>query len=126
MGVYADTDFFLALLKPTDWLKEQAKMIFASYPDQITTSEVTFIELMLLCKKFDLEPVKVTSSVMKICRIHDPVLLKAALNIEKGGNVFDSFHAAHCDGSIISSDDVFEKLFGLQRVNLDPPKMEGM
>ncbi|HMF32928.1 MAG TPA: PIN domain-containing protein [Candidatus Lokiarchaeia archaeon] len=120
MYVYADTDFFLALLKPSDWLKERAKEIREQFADQITTSEVTFIELMLLCKRFNLEPVKITSAAMKIGHLDDPVLLKAALNIEKGGNVFDSFHAAHCEESIISSDDVFDKLFGLTRINLEP------
>ncbi|AHL23834.1 hypothetical protein BD01_2246 [Thermococcus nautili] len=26
--VYADTDFFLALLKPNDWLKENARKLY--------------------------------------------------------------------------------------------------
>lgn len=119
MKIYADTDFFLALLKPTDWLKEKAKKLKEKYKDRITTSEVTFIELMLLSNRFGLNPVKITSSVMKICGIDDSTLLKAAINIEKGGNVFDSFHGAHCLGEIISSDDVFDTLFGLERIKLE-------
>ncbi len=117
--IYADTDFFLALLKPTDWLKTRAQEIRDQYGAQITTSEVTFIELLLLAKRFGLDPVKITSAAMKIAHLTDSSLLKAALNLEKGGNVFDSFHAAHCDGEIISSDGVYERLFELKRAKLE-------
>ena len=69
--IYADTDFFLALLKPNDWLKENAKKILNKYKGQITTSEVTFIELMLLAKRYNLDPIKITTSVMAMCNIED-------------------------------------------------------
>ncbi|MEX2684266.1 MAG: type II toxin-antitoxin system VapC family toxin [Candidatus Sigynarchaeota archaeon] len=117
--IYADTDFFLALLKPSDWLKKNAERIKTEHEGDISTSEVAFIELLLLSKRFHLDPVKLTSAVMAICNIDDDKYLKAAINIVKGGNVFDAFHAAHCDGTIISSDDVFEKLFGLKRIPLE-------
>ncbi len=29
--IYADTDFFIALLKPTDWLKDKAKKALEKY-----------------------------------------------------------------------------------------------
>ncbi len=117
--IYADTDFFLALLKPKDWLKDKAKAILNKYKGQITTSEVTFIELMLLAKRYDLDPVKITTSVMAICGIDDERLLKAAIYIrDYGVGVFDAFHAAHCDGTIISSDSVFDKL-GIKRIKLE-------
>ena len=64
--IYADTDFFLALLKPRDWLKNRAREILEEYRGRITTSEVTFIELMLLAKRYNLDPVRVTASVMAI------------------------------------------------------------
>ena len=118
--IYADTDFFLALLKPKDWLKDRAKEILEKYKGQITTSEVTFIELMLLAKRYNLDPVKITSSVMAICGIEDEKLLKAAIYIRdyKVG-VFDAFHAVHCSGAIISSDSVFDRL-GIRRIKLEP------
>jgi hypothetical protein len=50
--IYADIDFFLALLKPSDWLKEKAKNLASEYIGRITTSDTTFIELMLLAKKY--------------------------------------------------------------------------
>ncbi len=117
--IYADTDFFLALLKPSDWLKKNAERIKNEHEGDIGTSEVTFIELLLISKRFNFDPVKLTSAVMAICGIHDDIYLKAAMNVAKGGNVFDAFHAAHCEGTIISSDDVFEKLFGLMRIPLE-------
>jgi len=117
--IYADTDFFLALLKPKDWLKDKAKAILDKYEGQITTSEVTFIELMLLAKRYGLDPVKITTSVMAICNIDDEKLLKAAIYIrDYGVGVFDAFHAVHCSGKIISSDSVFDKL-GIERIRLE-------
>ena len=117
--IYADTDFFLALLKPKDWLKGKAKAILDRYEGQITTSGVTFIELMLLAKRYNFDPVKVTRSVMAICNIDDERLLKAAIYIKDYNvKVFDAFHAAHCSGTIISSDSVFDRL-GIRRVKLE-------
>lgn len=116
--IYADTDFFLALLKPNDWLKKNAKKILKEYKGQITTSEVTFIELMLLAKRYNLDPIRLASSVMAICNIEDTKYLKAAIYIkEYGVNVFDAFHAANCQGRIISSDNVYDKL-GIERIDL--------
>ncbi len=117
--IYADTDFFLALLKPRNWLKEKAKKLLEKYKDQITTSEATFIELMLLAKRYNLNPVKITASVMAICNIKDDTPLKAAIYIRDHNiGVFDAFHAAHCTNTIISSDQVFEKL-GIKRIKLE-------
>ncbi|AMM53360.1 PIN domain-containing protein [Pyrococcus kukulkanii] len=117
--IYADTDFFLALLKPQDWLKENAKRILKEYGGQITTSVATFIELMFLSKKFNLDPVELTVSVMEICKIRDERLIKAALYIKHYGlTVLDAFHAAFSEGVIISSDSVFDKI-GLKRIRLE-------
>ncbi len=117
--IYADTDFFLALLKPRDWLKKKAEEILRTYSGKITTSLVTFIELMLLAKRYDLDPVRVTASVMAICGIEDERLLKAALYIRDYGlGVFDAFHAAHAGDRIISSDKVYERI-GISRIKLE-------
>jgi len=108
--VYADTDFFLALLKDSDWLKSQAEKILQEYSDNIETSLVTFIELLLLAKKFNLPPIKLVTAVMKIANYDDSVPLLAAKYIDEGVGVFDSFHAAFCKGTIISSDHIFDAL----------------
>lgn len=116
--MYADTDFFLALLKGSDWLKENALRALELYKKDITTSETTFIELMLLSDKYNLDPVDLTSNVMALSNIHDPVYLKAAHFIKKGATVFDAFHAAHADKEIISSDKIYDRL-GLKRIKLE-------
>ena len=117
--IYADTDFFITLLKPKDRLKDKTKRAFERHKGQITTSEVTFIELALLAKKYDLDVVKLITSVMAICGIEDNAYLKAAIYIrDHGFGVFDAFHAVHCKGKIISSDHIFDKV-GITRIKLE-------
>ncbi|HKJ96261.1 MAG TPA: PIN domain-containing protein [Thermoplasmataceae archaeon] len=114
---YADTDFFLALLKPSDWLKENARKIMEEEDGDISTSEVTYIELMLLAKRYDLDPVRLAIDVMAICNEENGMYQAAAELIEQGVGVFDSFHAIHANEKIISSDKVYRKI-GLKQINL--------
>jgi len=118
--VYADTDFFLALLKEKDWLKGKALSLLREYKDNITTSIATYIELMLLSKKFGLDPVKVAVAVMEITRGFDERILRSSILISQGMGVFDAFHASFSDGEIISSDHAYEE-FGYRRVKLEDP-----
>ena len=113
---YADTDFFLAILKDSDWLKNNALEILKH--NNITTSEVTYIELMLLARKYDLDYLKITEDVMAICNDNNSVRLIAAEYIKNGMNVFDAFHAAHCNGEIISSDHIYDQ-FNIKRIKLE-------
>ncbi|WP_297550484.1 PIN domain-containing protein [Thermococcus sp.] len=120
--IYADTDLFLALMKPNDWLKENAKKILKRYEGQITTSETTFLELLIVAKKYDLDPVRLTSAVMALTGIEDDVYLRAAYYMKEHGlNAFDAFHAAKCGGVIISSDRIYEKV-GIKRIRLKNPE----
>lgn len=118
--VYVDTDFFLALLKEKDWLKEKALKLLEEYRGNIKTSLATFIELMLLSKRYGLDPVKVTLSVMELTRYFDERVLKASVLISQGMGVFDAFHASFSEEEIISSDHVYEE-FGFRRIKLDDP-----
>jgi predicted nucleic acid-binding protein len=122
--IYADTDFFLALMEPSDWLKENGKRILKRYKGDITTSETTILELLIVAKKYNLDPVRVTAAVMAITGIDDEVPLRAAYYMKEHGlNAFDAFHAAKCDGVIISSDRVYEKV-GIKRIKLENPEGE--
>ena len=122
--VYADTDFFLALLKPNDWLKDNAKRIYERYRGDITTSETTFIELLLLARRFNLDPVRITAAVMAITGIEDDLYLRAAYYMKEHNlNPFDAFQAAHCGGTIISSDKAFDRV-GIKRIKLESPEEE--
>ncbi|BFI75691.1 pilus assembly protein [Sulfurisphaera ohwakuensis] len=116
--VYADTDFFLALLKDKDWLKEKALAVLREYKDNITTSLATYLELMLLSRKFGLDPVKITASVMEITRSFDERILRASILISQGMGVFDAFHAAFSETEIVSSDHIYEE-FGYRRIKLE-------
>ena len=120
---YADTDFFLALLKPTDWLKKNARRILEEENGRIYTSETTYIELMLLAKRYGLDPVRITIDVMAICNEKNADYQAAAELIAQDVGVFDAFHAVHSNGKIISSDTVYKKL-GLEQIALsdDKPK----
>ncbi|MDE1823261.1 MAG: PIN domain-containing protein [Candidatus Micrarchaeota archaeon] len=115
---YADADFFLAILKPSDWLKDKALKLLDKYRSDITVSEATFVELMLIVKKNGLDPVTITTDAMEICGIDNAVYLKAASFIAEGVGVLDAFHAAHADDEIISSDSVYDKL-GILRIKLE-------
>ena len=117
--IYADTDFFLALLQDGDWRKANATKILDRYKGQITTSVITFVELGLLAKRYNLDVLKIFASVMAICEIDDERLLKAATYIRDYGlGVFDAFHAAYCDEKIISSDSAYERV-GIERIKLE-------
>lgn len=121
--IYADIDLFLAVMKDKDWLKDNAKKILKRYEGEITTSIVTFIELALLAKRYNLDVVKIFTSVISICSIDDDKLLKAAIYMKDYNlNVFDSFHAAYCNGKIISSDSIYERV-GIKRIKLEDQNM---
>ena len=118
---YADTDLFLALLKPTDWLKENARRILEEEKGRIYTSEATYIELMLLAKRYGLDPVRIAIDVMAICNEKNGEYQAAAVLISQDVGVFDSFHAVHSNGKIISSDKIYRKL-GLEQIDLSDEK----
>lgn len=112
---YADTDFFLAILKNSDWLKDNAEQILKDH--KIETSEATYIELMLLSKKYNLDCIEITKDVMAICDENSSIYLIASEYIKNGMGVFDAFHAAHCNGEIISSDHIYDE-FNIKRIKL--------
>ena len=121
MKMFADTDFLLALVKDTDWLKENAVKILKE--NKIKTSISVMIEVALICKRLKLNTMNTFAHVFEIINVDEetyPVCMRAALYIEKYNlNVFDAFHAAFCgDDKIISSDDVYESV-GIERVRLE-------
>ena len=122
--VYADTDFFLALLKPSDWLKGRAARILEQYRGTIWTSPATLIELLLVARRYGLDPEGVLVATIKIAELRGGApgehLLAAHYVKERGIDVLDAVHAAFCGRreQIISSDKVFDRL-GLERVRLE-------
>ncbi|MBI2674928.1 MAG: PIN domain-containing protein [Candidatus Aenigmarchaeota archaeon] len=121
---YADSDFFLALMKEDDWLQEIAERLLKEYKGKIWTSNWAVVELLLIAKEFGLDPEVIVSSIGKIARIegdYGELLTAAHLMKDKGMTTFDALHAISCtskDDKIISSDSVYEKI-GLERIRLE-------
>ncbi len=121
--MFADTDFILALIKDSDWLKDKANKVFEEYKEKIKTSISVMIEIALLCKKFNREVFRTFSDISEMIKIEEDaynICLRASTYIDKDNlNVFDAFHAAYCFGdTIISSDSVYDKI-GIKRLKLE-------
>ncbi|MBI2655315.1 PIN domain-containing protein [Candidatus Woesearchaeota archaeon] len=121
--MFADTDFILALVKDTDWLKENAVNILKENKGKIRTSVSVMIEMALMCKKFKVNTMNTFAHIFEIIDVDGEtysVCMRAALYIEKYNlNVFDAFHASFCgEDKIISSDDVYESV-GIYRIRLE-------
>lgn len=119
--MYADTDFFLALFKESDWLKESALDLLKKFQGDISSSWVTVCELLLLCDRLGMDPQKTIVCLHEIAEVEGVSrhITIGASHVMKQYNVsaMDALHACLCGGNIISSDKVFDKL-GISRVKL--------
>ena len=119
---YADTDFFIALLKESDWLSKKAERILAENKGSLWTSNWTLVETLLLCQEFGLDPEIVTLSIAELARVEgdmNQILMAAHMMKKFKMKTFDALHAASCGSdTIISSDSIFEKA-GLKRIPLE-------
>ncbi len=118
---YADSDFFLALLKDSDWLKERAKKIYEKNKGDIYVTPFTVVELMIICIR---ESIPLKETLFQISRIADITFIRwnlffeAAEYIEKGAGIFDALLMVFVkEDEIISSDKVYEK-FGFKVIDL--------
>ena len=119
---YADTDFFLALLKGEDWLKLKAKKILENYKDSIWTSSWTIVEILMLAKEFKLDPENIVTSINAMVQVEGDInvlLATAHLMKEKNMTTFDALHAVCCkNDAIVSSDSIFDRI-GMKRIKLE-------
>ncbi len=126
---YADSDFFLALLKDSDWLKERAKKVYEENKNSICISPFTVVELMIVCIR---EGIPIKETLFQISRIAEltfikwDLFFKAIEYIEQGATIFDSLVMAFAkesevafseESEIISSDKIYEK-FGFKVIDL--------
>lgn len=121
--MFADTDFLLALIKASDWLKKNAVKILKEHKGKIRTSVSVMIEIALLCKKFKINTIKVFTNLFELIEVDEEtysICMQASVYIEKYNlNVFDAFHAAFCgNDKMISSDSVYDSI-GLGRIKLE-------
>ena len=119
---YADTDFFLAILKNSDWLKEKAKQVYEENKENLFVSPFTIVEIMIICKRETLAMKETLIQISRIAKLEHlswDVFFKSCDFVEKGATIFDSLLMAMCSehDQIISSDNIYEK-FGFNVVDL--------
>ena len=121
--VYADTDFFLALMKESDWLKSNAHKLYKQHKGNIWTSPATLIELLWLARKYCLDATRLILDALEIAELKDcdpkVFLTAAAFMRNEDVEALDALHAANCgkDYQIISSDKIYDTL-GIKRIPL--------
>lgn len=118
---YADTDFFIALMRTNDRLSRSALAVYSKYKNEIYTSLAVVIELLLITKRFDISSSEAMDYILKIAKVNDAeisTILLAVIYIEEQRlGIFDAFHAALCNGEIISSDHIYDKI-SINRIKL--------
>ena len=119
---YADTDFFLALMKDSDWLKEKAKQVYEKNKENIFVSPFTIAEVMIICKREDISIKETLMQISRIAKLENfswNTFFKSCDFVEKGATIFDSLLMALCsaDDQIISSDSIYEE-FGFKVLDL--------
>lgn len=120
--MYADLDFWLALLKDDDWLAQRAEAILDEHEGQLEVSLATFIELFLVEERHAFDRERAVTAILELATFSgDPdVVYQASEYIAAGMNTFDAFHAALSGGTIVSSDGAYDALDGVERVHLEP------
>ena len=120
--MYADLDFWLALLKNDDWLNDRAERLLEKYEGELEVSLATFIELFLVEERFAFDRERAVTAILELVTYSgDPdVVYQASEHIDEGLNTFDAFHVALSGGDIASSDGAYDDLGGVERVRLEP------
>ncbi len=120
--MYADLDFWLALLKDDDWLAGRAEQLLATHEGELEVSVATFIELFLVQERFEFDRERAVTAILELASYPgDPdVVYQASAYIEQELTTFDAFHAALADGALISSDSAFDSVTSINRHELEP------
>ena len=112
--IYADTDFFIALVKDEDWLQDRAATIAVENEGEIYASRATLLELLMISERFEFDRMEALSYALEIADIpeDETVLFQAADYMELHGlTAFDAYHVAYADENpIISSDNSFDDI----------------
>lgn len=110
--IYADTDFFIALVKDDDWLQDRAVEIALENEGRIYTSRATLLELLVISDRFEFDRMEALTYALEIATVpeDEDVLFQAADYMEQDGlTAFDAYHLAYAgEDSIISSDNAFD------------------
>jgi predicted nucleic acid-binding protein len=124
MTAYVETDFLLALIRDSDWLKGRAED--ALDERDVVTSTYSYLELLLVRERHEFEHVRLFSNMLDVVPVETEedrqIVLKAANYVDDGLTAFDAFHAAAAETrgySILSSDTAYEDI-DPDRLPLEP------
>ena len=122
--MYAETDFLLALIKDEDWLGEAAETVYREHRDELWTSQLTLVELLLVAYREDRDTERVVTNAARLVEVRgdvDTVVAAATYVEDHGFTPFDALHLVASDGDVVvSSDDAYEGFaprFDLQETN---------
>lgn len=112
--IYADTDFFIALVKDDDWLGARAAAIAREHAGEIYTSRATLLEILLISDRFAFDRLEALSYILEIASVREDetVVFQAAEHMNQHGlTAFDAYHLAYADGDpVVSSDQAFDEV----------------
>ena len=112
--IYADTDFFVALVKDDNWLQGRAEAIARDHEGDIYTSRATLLELLMISERFEFDRMEALSYALEIASVpeDESVLFQAADYMDQDGlTAFDAYHVASAgDDTIVSSDTSFDEV----------------
>lgn len=125
--MYADLDFWLALLKDDDWLADRAESLLDEHEGELELSLATFIELFLVEERFSFDRERAVTAILELATYpgNPDVVYQASENVAAGLNTFDAFHAALSGETIVSSDGAYDALDGVERIELAPDEADG-
>lgn len=118
--MYADADFWVALLKDDDWLAERAEQYLETHRGDLEVSLVTFLELFLIEERYAFDREQAVLAILEVAETEADVdlVFQASEYIAAGLNTFDAFHAAFAGDAILSSDRAFDDI-DIERVALE-------
>lgn len=118
--MYADVDFWVALLKDDDWLAERAEQYLETHDGDLEVSLVTFVELFLIEERYGFDREQATLAIFELAEttVDTDIVFQASKYIDDGLNTFDAFHAALAGDAILSSDQAFDDI-AIGRVALE-------
>ena len=127
--MYAETDFLLALIKDDDWLGEAAETVYREHQDDLWTSQLTLIELLLVAYREERDVERVVANAASLLEVRgdvDTVATAATYVADHGFTPFDALHAglaATRDEQVLSSEGDYQTV-GLDWVPLEPASEE--
>lgn len=122
--MFADTDFILAMVKDSDWLKEKATQVYHTHKDEIWTNGFVIAEVFIISQRLKLDCEVVVSNIYRMFKVkgldQETALLAAHFIKHKNVTPFDAIHAASAKPDIIlSSDRIFDEVLGLERFKFE-------